>query len=523
MRWRISADKPFLTLAATDTTVTYDDFMRQVASLASELSDLGMQPGQTIATHFPTGIPALIAWQAVSAIGCVEMPIHPDLSGEPLQHILATCPPAAIIGEWSLHRNIAAVTVDPAPLMLFHGRPPNTPFPAAARDIEPVLQRAAKRLPEGKVSPSAAATVLFTSGTSGPAKGALLPHKQLHMVAQQVLEATGLNADDTYYCVHPLNHVAGKYMGVFAAMMAGAHVVLEERFDAAVWIERVHRHRITISMAHGPMLEMIHAQPASPLDAQHQMRRMMCCPLPLAIGAEFESRFDLAGIEMWGMTEIGNPLWTSVQAPRVPGSCGRLLAQWYDMQIADPQTDIPLPAGTVGEIQVRPRHPYTTMIEYTGRPDATAAAWRNQWFHTGDLAYQNASGDVFYLDRIGDRIRRRSENISSYEIEAAAMRSGMIAEAAAVGVPSGFQHDDEIKLFVVAGPHQEVDCTLLLTFLAGQLPHFMLPRYIETLSGLPRTPNKKVRKKELRDRPNGTGTWDRKAAGLRLRDLYRLP
>lgn len=157
------------------------------------------------------------------------------------------------------------------------------------------------------------------------------------------------------------------------------------------------------------------------------------------------------------------------------------------------------------------------MSGYMGMPDETVAAWRNLWFHTGDAAWRDSDGNFYIVDRIKDRIRRRAENISSFDIESAALDFPSVREAAAVGVPSGMEGDDDIKLCV--GTTEQLDPAALLAYLAGRLPHFMVPRYIEVLPNLPRTPTNKVRKRDLREAGISESTWDRRKAGLRLRDL----
>lgn len=518
LRWQDSAERVFLVDAASGAELTYGQFMAQAASIAHALIAAGLEPGQRVAV-MGSGTLALLGWMGTLLAGGVELPIHPDLRGLPLRHAFETGQPVAMIADWALLDNLGDT---PLPASLFvHARPAGIPLEPGRQDLEPLLKRGPAIPPDRIILPSSPAAVLFTSGTSGPAKGALLPHRQLCMVAAQVVEMTGLDARDIVYCAYPLNHVAGKYMCVFAAMSVGARVVVEKRFDPSIWLSRIRQYGTTLAMAHGPMLEMIHAQPETPQDGAHDLRRMMCCPLPRAIGAAFERRFNLKGIEMWGMTEIGNPLWTRSGEPHPAGSCGRLLSDWYDLAICDPETDEPVPPGTAGEILVRPKHSFTSLLGYLGQPEATLASWRNLWFHSGDLAYADAEGNVFYVDRLGDRIRRRAENISSLDIERAALSAAGVAEAAAIGVPSGFEGDDDIKLFVVPRPGAIFDPEALLRHMAGMLPHYMLPRYVEPIAALPRTPTNKVRKKALREAGPGEAEWDRHRAGLRVETLYR--
>jgi len=189
------------------------------------------------------------------------------------------------------------------------------------------------------------------------------------------------------------------------------------------------------------------------------------------------------------------------------------------VEVVDPETDRPVPDGTAGEIVVRSRHPWTTMLCYMGMPEETVNAWRNLWFHTGDIAVRDSNGNMFYIDRKGDRIRRRAENISSFDIEAAVADFPGVKECVAVGVPSGYENDDDILVYIVTMEDAVVEPPALLSFLARALPHFMVPRYIEIIDELPRTPTNKVKKKQLSQRGIQTSTWDRKGAGVSLKEL----
>lgn len=521
-QWSERFDHVFLEIL-NERAESYDDFFSRSAALAHYFVEIGLDAGAVIGTFVPSGAAALHAWMGTLTAGCVELPLHPALSGSPLRHLIETAQPSAMIVHQQCMPALAALGALPSVrALVIVGKVDVSTFPWAETisHYEDIVAQPAKAFPNRHSQPCDIGTVLFTSGTSGLSKGALLPHGQLAMVGSQVVEAVRLTDADRFYCVHPLNHVAGKYMGVYASMMAGGSVYLEPRFNASIWLDRVRDNGITVSMAHGPMIEMLHGTPKRGDDRDHLMRRMMCCPLPKQIGTDFEARFGLRGVEMWGMTEIGNPLWTALEGQRLPGSCGRVLDEWYEVAIADPETGALMPDGEMGEIVVRPRRPHTSMVEYLGRPDATALAWRDGWFHSGDAAYRDTSGWFFYIDRLDDRIRRRSENISSLDIEMHANGFPCVIESAAVGVSSSFAFDHDIKLFIVAAG--QIDIEALFVHLAAELPHYMLPRYVELIAELPRTPTSKIRKKDLRKRSHGSAMWDRAEKGPAMARLYAL-
>jgi crotonobetaine/carnitine-CoA ligase len=230
--------------------------------------------------------------------------------------------------------------------------------------------------------------------------------------------------------------------------------------------------------------------------------------MPGSIANEFERRFAVRCIEAYGSTEAGLPVFRPVNEALRPGSCGRMLSEWYDVMLADPDTDLPVADGEIGEILVRPKVPYTTFLEYYGMPEETARAWRNLWYHTGDSARQDEAGYFYFVDRTSDRIRRRGENIASHDIEAVLNSHPDVAEAAAVGVPAA-EGEDEVKVFVVTLTDSDIEPNSLIDHCQRHLPYFALPRYIERVTELPKTPSGKLQKKELRARGLTGNEWDR--------------
>jgi crotonobetaine/carnitine-CoA ligase len=503
---------------------TYERFIGAAAKFANALCDIGIKTQDTVVIFCPSGLPHLHAWMGCALLGATEVPVNTLLRGEPLQHILQMAQPTVAVVSGELVPRLleanAAVGCLRSVIVVGHlDHAANTIEPGiSVINYEQVLAAGSNKIPGAQVTPATIGSVMFTSGTTGPAKGVMMPNGQLCMTALQVMDAVRMRDTDIFYCAHPLNHIAGKYIGVLATFLAGGQIVLDDRFEATSWLGRIRDCGATISIAHGPMIEMIARLPPTPSDRDHRMRRLMCCPMPKHLAAGFQQRFDLQSIEMWGMTEIGCPSWTSLDRPYVPGSCGRPLRNYYDLRIVNPDTDEEMLPNFTGEIVVRPLYPSTIMQGYLGMYQETVHSWRNLWFHTGDAGYLDEDGNMFFVDRLKERIRRRAENISAYDIENAALSFPQIREAAAVGVPSEFEGDDDIKLCIVC--EGVIDPVDLLTFLAARLPPFMLPRYIERSDALPRTPTNKVKKRELSAAGVGATTWDRNRQSVRLRDLY---
>jgi crotonobetaine/carnitine-CoA ligase len=258
------------------------------------------------------------------------------------------------------------------------------------------------------------------------------------------------------------------------------------------------------------MLPFVMAQAPSELDRAHKLKRIQCAPSPAAYAREFEQRFGVGNfVEAFGMTEICVPIISPQGVPKPTDACGLLNAKWFDLRIVDPETDEELPDGEVGEAVVRSKEPWILNAGYIGMPEATLNTWRNLWFHTGDALKRDSDGWYYYIDRIKDSIRRRGENISSYEIETAIRSHPAVLEVAAVAVPADQQGgEDEVMVFVVP-QDSKLDPAELIKWCEPAIPAFAVPRYVRIIDALPKTPSEKVRKAALRDIGVDGSTWDR--------------
>ena len=217
------------------------------------------------------------------------------------------------------------------------------------------------------------------------------------------------------------------------------------------------------------------------------------------------------------MTECNLPVGRPIDAPDEAGCSGKVWDEYFEVIIADPDTDEEVPVGTVGEILVRPKEPFCFMQGYNGMPERTVETWRNFWFHTGDAGRMDERGYIWYIDRIKDTIRRRGENISSYEVEAVLLEYPGIAEVAAVAVRADEGGEDEVlACMVLAEGVDAPDPTAILDFCVPRMPYFAVPRYLEYVDEIPKTPSSKIQKNKLRDRGLSNTTWDRDAAGYKV-------
>lgn len=278
---------------------SYGEFLRHSTSFSDHLTALGMSPGDKIAILAPSGLPALHGWMAAQLGGFVDATLNPAQKGQPLQHALSLANPTVLLVTAEQLEAVAALKLVETKLrhVIVIGEassevPSQMPHELQWHAYASMLESGET---QARTEPrlSDIASIIFTSGTTGPAKAVLMPHAQVALLAWITLEQCEMTTDDRFYMVHPLFHIAGKFMGVLATMAAGGTVCMDARFDETRWLNRVRESGATLTIAHGPMIEMVHAQPASKRDRDHAMHRMMCCPLPKGVGPDFTARFDI--------------------------------------------------------------------------------------------------------------------------------------------------------------------------------------------------------------------------------------
>jgi crotonobetaine/carnitine-CoA ligase len=303
-------------------------------------------------------------------------------------------------------------------------------------------------------------------------------------------------------------------MQLAATLIAGASAVVRGRFSATAWLSDVREHGCTVTNMLGSMTQFVMNQPPTDRDREHSLRVICPVPNPPAHEAGWRERFGIGEVvSAYGMTEVNIPLYGRLGTSR-PGAAGLVLDEWWEVEVRDPETDELVAPGVVGEIMVRSKVPFGLMAGYLGQPEKTLEAWRNFWFHTGDAGVMAEDGWVTFVDRTKDCIRRRGENISSFEVESAIQRLDGVAEVAAYAIPADDEGtEDEVMLAVVVAEGSGVDVPAVVEHADSVLPKFALPRYVEIVDELPMTPTQKIRKNDLRLRGVTEATWDRATPG----------
>lgn len=513
-RWlREQPDKVFITYADTGESWTYRDLHARVLQCAVGLQQLGVQQGQTVLVWLPNSREHVVVFLAINYLGAVFVPINTAYKGKLLAHVVENSDARLAVVHADLAARLAEVdTARLEQVVVVGATAPASIGRLRVLDHREVLQPASGTLaaPARPIEPWDPQSIIYTSGTTGPSKGVLSSYLHIYTMAGPETWPF-VTADDRFMVNMPLFHVGG--MGVLYTMFVrGGSVSFIERFDTASFLDTVRQTGTTAVFLLGVMAGFLEKLPARDDDADSPLRLAFMVPLAGDIAA-FSKRFGCTIYTIFNMTEVSTPI-LSQPNPLVRGTCGQM-REGVEVRLVD-ENDCEVPLGTVGEMIIRTDRPWAMNSGYFRNPEATARAWRNGWFHTGDAFRKDEAGFFFFVDRMKDAIRRRGENISSFEVEAEVMAHPAVREAAALGVPNEVSEED---VLVVIAPVEgaTLDPAELLEFLRPRMAHFMMPRYVRLLPELPKTPTSKVLKHELRQQGVTADTWDRERAGVQVK------
>jgi len=495
---------------------TYAEALRDAEAITGSWYAAGAQAGDRVLIMAVNSSQLVRSWFATAVSGLVEVPINTAYEGEFLRHQTQTVRPRwAVIDDVFAERFVAIAEhardverfwvidtgqVDKA-VSLLRGNGWRADRWDDLVTAEPLV------LPDP--APTSLASIFFTSGTTGPSKGVAMPHSQMYFFGQEVVWLTRLTADDTYLTTTPLFHGNAQFMAAYPAIIAGGRVVVRKKFSASRWIDHVRESGATVTNFVGVMMDFVWKQAARWDDADNRLRCVYAAPTASSVLREFMDRFGIeAFVDAFGLTETSAPILSPYGEIRPPGAAGLVASEWFEIRLVDPETDREVPTGEIGELVVRYKHPWTCSLGYYGMPEKTVEAWRNLWFHTGDALRRDEAGWYYFVDRYKDALRRRGENVSSYEVEQAVLQHPAVSECAVIGVPADVEAgEDEVMAVVVTS--EPVTAAALWAFCAGKIPAFATPRYIRFVDALPRTPSQKVRKAVLREEGVTGDTQDR--------------
>ncbi|MGV0835091.1 AMP-binding protein [Mycolicibacterium thermoresistibile] len=483
----------------------------EATHLARGLVELGVQARDPVAVMLPTDPVAHVCWLAITWLRALEIPVNPDFRGNFLRHILSDSRPRVLITTAATLRQVQEVLGSTAIEHIVLVGATNRPVISDVRvSLYGELLQHGRYQPPPVPRPRDTYSVIYTSGTTGAAKGVVMPWASLHASALQIFPLEALNGDPAgaFYCPWPTFHSSGK-IALYYAALAGIRVVMRRKFSVSSYWTDIRNHRCTHTHLIG-LASALSAAPEAADDRDNPLQWVLMNPMPPDYRA-FESRFSVRVSTGWGMTEIGFPV--SSDDPPNHRTCGKL-SPLFEARLVD-EDDYDVPDGSPGEMVVRTREPWLLLESYLGRPDATATAWRNGWFHTGDVLRRDGDGYFYFVDRVSDYIRTRGNNVSSLEVEAEGAAHEEVELCACVGVPSDLSDgavpdvatDQDIKLFVQRKPGSNLTESELLDFLSARMPQYMVPKSIEFVDAMPQTPTGKIRKAVLRQPDDEPGEF----------------
>ncbi len=490
---------------------TYRQVADRSCEAASALRAAGIGRGDRVALMLSNRPEFIFMWFGCSMLGAVEVPINTAHKGDFLAYMLEQAQCQAIVAESAFWPQLRTVIERPRTLefaVILDGTPAHTGRVRVV-PFESLPLTEAKQ--DAGVTGSAPHAILFTSGTTGPSKGAVMPQSYPLLVGEIVATTVGYTANDVLYNALPLFHGNAQFLSTVPALLAGARIVLARKFSASQFWDDVRRNGCTAFNYIGGILAILMKAEPTALDRDHALRVMFGGGAPRELFRSFEHRFGVRLIEGYGMSEIGLPLMTT-GGKTPPGSCGQP-HPWYDVRLVD-EAGEEVPTDMPGEALVRPRRLGAMMIEYYGMPERTIEAWRDLWFHTGDYLKRDEQGDYWFVDRKKDALRRRGENISSWEVEQVVNAHPDVLESAAIAVAADIGEDD-VMVCVALRPDRVLEPQTIFQWCDDRMAAFMVPRYLRVMRALPKTPTERVQKFELRQQGVTADTFDRLAAQRR--------
>ncbi|CAA2103227.1 ATP-dependent acyl-CoA ligase [Variovorax paradoxus] len=497
---------------------THRDAAQEGAARAAALAAAGVVRGDRVAVMCGNRAEFLESFLGAGWLGAAVVPINTASMGPQVEYFLANSEARLLVIEAGYLSRLATADLSRTTLreIWVVGETGETGKTGEKESIEwkaPASVRVSaypgggEPLPPAAVQPGDPLAILYTSGTTGPAKGVVCPHAQYFWWGVNSAEVLGVRADDVLCSTLPLFHINA--LNTFAqAALTGAEVVFEPRFSASGFWPAMRANGATVVYLLGAMVPILLAQPEGTGERDHRVRIGLGPGVPSAAGTAFRARTGVPLLEGYGSTETNFAISTAPDSPR--GGVMGWLRPGFQARVAD-EDDVALPHGEAGELLLRADEPHAFASGYFNMPEKTVEAWRNLWFHTGDRVVQDADGAFRFVDRIKDAIRRRGENISSFEVEQVLLSHPGVASCAVYPVRSELA-EDEVMAALVAREGAAVDPAELARFCEGRLPYFAVPRYIDVLDDLPRTENGKVQKFKLRERGVGPSTWDGRPA-----------
>ncbi|MDP3519907.1 MAG: AMP-binding protein [Hydrogenophaga sp.] len=515
-------EKPFLRFYGQ--TFTYAEAYENSCRVAGGLVAAGIKPHQHVAVMMENRPEVVWMHFALALVGAVVVPINNASRGDLLSYYICQSDSVAMFIEASFVERFVAVLPQCPALSLICVLDDSSvsttasPWPDSA-NLVPWDQIANGPALDCEQHPGPAYNdmlqIMYSSGTTGPAKGSMISNATAVRSAAKHVEFYGYDSSDVMYTCLPMFHGNALNCTVLPALMAGATVALSRRFSTTNFWREVNECGATRTSLLSAMINFLWLKPPSAEEQTHKLKTSLVVPAP-EFALAFEERFNVKITSLYALGDFGYATMLGADEPREKiGSAGRPLPEVI-LAIMDAD-DLPVPQGQVGQICLRTNEPWFGRQGYYNKSELWAEVTRNFWLHTGDFGYLDNDGYLYFAGRSKELIRRRGENISAIQVENVIRRHPAVADVAVFAVRAEYL-EDEVMASVVFRDGQEPDVAELIQFSASQMAYFMVPRFIEVLAELPQTPTGKVEKYKLREAAEKRldSLWDREKSGIVL-------
>ncbi len=508
----------------------FKDLDDAASRVASGLQRLGIAKGDKVAIVMDNCEEFVFLMYGLSKLGAIQVPINTAHKGDILTYMLDHSDSRIVVAHHHYLDRIRPVLENTPKIQTLVVLEKSEGDPPGASDLEVRSKQEVEKQGwrtiywdelvdnDGRYEPvevlfSDPVAIMYTSGTTGLSKGVLTPHNQPLSVSERICAGV-LSDQDCIYSVLPLFHNGGQSTGISSALLSGARVVVGERFSASGFWDDVKRYHCTVLSYIGSMLPMLFKAEPRPDDADNPLRVGLGGGAPRDIFQAFEKRFGITLLEFYGQSEIGVPLVSDL-ANRKPGACGKVHSDYVAKVVDDKGFEVG--SDTPGELLIRPVKPYIIGLEYYKAPEKTVEVWRDLWYRTGEYLTFDKDRFFYFLDRKKDALRRRGENISSFEVEKVINSHSAVLESAAIGVKSGMGvGEDEVMVCLTLKPGQKLEPLDLIKHCEERMAYFMVPRYLRLMETMPKTASMRIEKYKLRQEGITPDTWDREATGYKL-------
>jgi len=512
---RLDTDPESEYLDVLGTKFSAADVARDAGALATSFAELGVQAGDRVATLMENSPEAMLSWWGAILAGGISAPINSAFKGDYLRHQLADSGARVVTVQGDMASRVAAVAAEVPTVehVIVVGEPDAEITGPKVHAWDDVVSAEPAPL-DTTVEPRTLATFVYTGGTTGPSKGCMLSHNYHVGLANQIAICWRRTPDDVVWSALPLFHFNAISVCLVGALAIGGRAAVSGKFSVSGFWPEMNRTGATIVSLLGSMAYLLandEDRPEMPKsgapEANTTLRLIGAAPMPIEIDRQLRERF---GVDVfsgaYGLTEASLVSWTPLGVENKPNAAGVINDEYFDVRIFD-DDDNELPRNTDGEIVLRPKRPHVMFEGYWGNPQATVESTRNLWYHTGDIGRIDDDSYLYFVDRKADYLRRRGENISSFEVEKIIMKHEDVVDVVVHAVPSELTEDD-LKVTATLKPGSTLTEEELFRWCVDELPYFALPRYVEFRDELPRSPVGRVLKRVLRDEGVTERTWD---------------